>query len=314
MALHDFPDLSLEILHAISERHGLGMSGYVRLASPGVVNAIYLLGDHLVLRVPRNDPECIASTLKEAAVAPAARRAGVRTPELVVFDDSRAILAVPYTIYERVGGEPLGRLELEPRDAAAAYRDLGRDLARLHSGVSESPGPLAQLETLRPPDPRPKIERCAADGYFTPAEARWLLGWLDRLAPAALAPVATRLLHADPQPNNVMVDPTSRAYVALLDWGDASWGDPALEFVELPLRAVPFALEGYRAVAPLAGDETAEARILWYNLLSAFVRHPLPPPSPDGSLTWGLMTVSRLLELMRFIQESPGTRWTRLID
>jgi hypothetical protein len=83
--------------------------------------------------------------------------------------------------------------------------ELGRDLALLHSRVSEDPGLLAQLHTLRPPDPRPLVERRAAQGYFT------------------------------------------------------------------------------------------------------------PPPSPDGTLAWGLATVSRLLGLMRFFHESPGTRWTSLI-
>ena len=83
----------------------------------------------------------------------------------------------------------------------------------------------------------------------------------DRLPP----PPVDRLLHRDAQATNIIVG-SGGAYRAILDWGCAGLGDPAWDCFGMPLRAVPFLLEGHREVAPLDGDETAEARILWRHL------------------------------------------------
>lgn len=56
--------------------------------------------------------------------------------------------------------------------------------------------------------------------------------------------------------------------LAILDWGDAGWGDPALELAQVPLGAAPALVEGYREIAaPLLGD-LPEARIAWDQLTS----------------------------------------------
>jgi aminoglycoside phosphotransferase (APT) family kinase protein len=305
MNLPEFTEVSAEALHAIAARHGLGVETFSRLPPVGITNAIYGLGDDFVLRVPRNHPNSIACILREAVAVPAARRAGVKTPALVAFDDGREILPVPYAIYERVHGETLGLLGLEPRDTPAAYHALGRDLALLHSRVSEN-DPAGRLEPDRALDPRPWPEQLATDGYFSSVEARWLTAWLDRLAPAALAPLPPRFLHGDTQATNLMVQPGSLEYAALIDWGDARWGDVAIDFAGMPLRAVPAVLAGYREVAPLEGDATAEARILWFHLLLALM-HLRRPPQPDWS--WAERPLSMLLEVTRFFLESPGERW-----
>src|SRR5690349_16715287 len=114
MSLPDFPTLSSHTLHMIAERHGLAARAFKPLPSTGVFNAIYLIGDDLVLRIPRNHPHFVAALAKEAIAAPAARAAGVRTPQLLAFDDSLALLPVPYAIYERVHGETIESLGLDP--------------------------------------------------------------------------------------------------------------------------------------------------------------------------------------------------------
>ena len=170
--LPEFPEVSAETVRMIGEQHGLGVHTFSRLPSIGVFNAIYLLGDDLVLRVPRNHPTFVATLAKEAIAVPAARAAGVHTPAL---DDSLTLLPVPYVVYERVHGEPLEQLETRPRDAPAAYRALGRDLARLHGGVRPQ-GPAGRLGAPNLPqdDPRALPEHLAAAGYFSAVEARWL--------------------------------------------------------------------------------------------------------------------------------------------
>ena len=306
MELPSFPDLPQHVLRKIADRHGAGSAS--RLPEVGIFNAVFLLGDDLVLRVPREHPAFVAAVRKEAVAVPAARAVGVRTPRLVEFDDSLALLPVPYLIYERVRGETLGTIEGDPVDLPEVWRELGRDLALLHTGVREE-GEIAALRSEPLPDPRPWTEELARDGQISAVEAGWLAGWLDRLAPAVLASVPERFLHGDVQSTNVMVGPETRDYLAVLDWGDAKWGDAAWDFAGVPLRAVPFLLEGHRAVAPVDGDETAEARILWRHLQLALylLRRP---PQPGRS--WAERPVAMLVEILRFFAGHPGGRWPEL--
>ncbi len=306
MQLPDLPDVSPEIVRALAERHGLGTPSYVRLPEVGIFNAVYRLGDDLILRVPRHHPAFIAAARTEAIAAPAAHAAGVRTPRLIAFDDALDLLPVPYLIYERVHGETLGLLDLDPGATPQAWRELGRDLARLHTRV-RADGPAGQLAAPEElPDPRPWPDELAGDGYITAVEARWLSAWLERLAPAVDAPVPPHFRHGDVQATNMMVRPGSLDYLALLDWGSAGWEDPAFDLAGIPLRAVPFVLDGYRAVAPLAHDETAEARIVWRHLQIAFF---LLRREPQPGRSWAERPAAMLLEILRFFLDAPGGRW-----
>ena len=305
MQLPDFPPLPADFPRKIAVRHGLRIGGLSRLADLGIFNAIYLLGSRYVLRVPRDAPPFVGAIGKESVAVPAARAAGVRTPALVAFDDSLEILPVPYAIYERVRGDTLGLLDLRTKDTPAVWDEVGRDLARLHEGVSED-GPTAGLEPELRPDPRSLPDELASAGYFTSLEARWLSGWLERLAPVALAPLASRFLHGDLQTTNVMVGHGSLEYLALIDWGACGWGDAAHDFAGIPLGAVPFILSGYRELAPLPGDETAEARILWRHLQIALYLLGRPP---QPGLSWAERPAAMILEILRFFLDPPEGPW-----
>jgi Ser/Thr protein kinase RdoA (MazF antagonist) len=309
-------EVTPEALAALLARYGLPPSTPVtRMVSTGIINTIYAVGNDLVLRVPR--VKYGDYIRKEARVVPQARTAGVRTPALIAMDDWLDILRVPYALYERVHAATLGLLHVEPAEAAHAWHELGRDLGRLHAGIAPIPWSErlgARAETERPPrTPQQLVEEEAApDGWLTPIEARWLLSWFDRLAPLVERGKDTRvarLLHADTQPTNVMVDGDTLEYRALIDWGDARWGDPADEFVGPPLRAVPYMLAGYREVLPLDDDETAEARILWGQLrfmVSVLWR------GKALEYGWGERPLPRLIEIARFFLEDHGPRWAAL--
>jgi aminoglycoside phosphotransferase (APT) family kinase protein len=59
--------------------------------------------------------------------------------------------------------------------------------------------------------------------------------------------------------------------LAIIDWGDAGWGDPALELAQVPVPAIDLVLDGYRSAGAgaLLGP-VPEARILadqlWWGL------------------------------------------------
>jgi Ser/Thr protein kinase RdoA (MazF antagonist) len=158
-------------------------------------------------------------------------------------------------------------------------------------------------------DARLLAEERATDGWLTSLEVRWLTRWLDRLAPVALASVPQRMLHLDVQATNIMVGADTMNYGALLDWGCAGWGDPAFDFHGLPLQAVPFMLEGHRSIAPLDGDEGAEARILWRHVQLALAM--LPRGAAPG-LAWGERPLAWLIEVFRFFTEAPSHPWRDL--
>jgi aminoglycoside phosphotransferase (APT) family kinase protein len=66
---------------------------------------------------------------------------------------------------------------------------------------------------------------------------------------------------------------TQGELLALIDWGDAGWGDPALDFASMPIAAVEHARAGYDEVTSiLRGDETFEHRMMWARLDGALGR------------------------------------------
>ncbi len=217
---------------------------------------------------------------------------------------SCTLLSVPYTLYERVPGETLGLLDLEPEATPHVWQALGRDLARLHTSITPELLPPEEVGQCR--DLRAAPQALADAGLFTLMEARWLDRLLDRLAPYALADLPQRFLHGDSQTTNLMIRPGSLEYLAVLDWGSSGWGDVAWDFLGIPLRAVPFMLSGHREIAPLDGDETAEARILWRHLQIAIW---LMRRDPQPTHSWAERPLAMFLEIMRFLLESPDPQW-----
>jgi aminoglycoside phosphotransferase (APT) family kinase protein len=267
-----------------------------------------LLGDDLVLRLPRNHPHHFNALRTESIAVPAVRAVGVQAPELIVFDETCTVLPGPYAIYARVHGRTLESLQLPPSAAPNVWRDLGRDLARTHlienaalEAALPAPGPLPDLPDL--------VESHASAGRFTASEARWLQVWLRQLSPLALQPVASRLVHGDTQAANVMVRDEPPRYTALMDRGSAAWGVAVDDLAVVPLAAAPFMLEGHRDVAPLDDDAHVEARSVWRHLLLALRlirRGPLP------GFAWAERPLSMLLDLLMFFAADPPEPWRAL--
>jgi aminoglycoside phosphotransferase (APT) family kinase protein len=295
-----------DALAAIRKRFGLPRVGLQPFPHAGIINSVYVLGNDLVLRVPRNHPAHVAQAYREATTIPLAVAAGVQTPALVAFDDALDILPVPYLIVERVPGVNYESLDRDPHRDPEVWGALGRDLARLHAVVRPQSDERGQPDYATADDPRRLVEHRVEDGWLAPLEGGWLQRWLDRLEPLATRPVPPRLTHADVQMSNVLVDPDTPSYLALIDWGCAHWNDAAFDFLAMPLEAVPFMLAGHREVAPLDEDEAAEARILWRRiqlLLSTL------PRGAAKDLAWGERPVTWLVDLLRFFLETTDERW-----
>jgi hypothetical protein len=87
--------------------------------------------------------------------------------------------------------------------------------------------------------------------------------------------------------------------LAVIDWGDAGWGDPALEFFQIPLAAVPSVMTGYESDGPGLLGDLPEARIIWDKL--DYARHALPGDR-------------RLLDELRRFVRTADDRWRRWMD
>lgn len=290
-----FLELTDEQLRAIVERHGITVrrDDLCRLESMGIVHSIYALGQALVLRVPKLHPDALADAYTGSVAAPAAVRAGVSTPRLVVFDESLDIVPVPFSIFERMHAEPLSRrLGADPQHHWPIWHELGRQLAILHANVTTVPDPHGHLDPHgRLQDPEPLLTDLERNGYLGAEAGLWTRDVLRRLRPA-VPPADTfrRFIHGDVTATNVLI--RDDTFHSIIDWDDAGWGDPAMDLVSLPLRVIDAALAGYRSVMPLDGDDTAEQRILWDKLIGAVARLRLPPtppvagawPTPSGRL------------------------------
>ena len=277
------------------------------LAQTGIFNRVFSVGDRWILRVPRNAPPFVEALVKESVAVPILTQAGVLTPELRVFDDSLSILPVPYSLYQKIDGLNLESLQRDPAENAEVWRQVARELVKVH----HLPDPAAvqglQIEDVGSPEDW--IEGFAQEGYFTLEEAKWLQGWVARLKPHVLPPEHHTFRHGDMQGTNVMVHRDGRL-AGLIDWGACGWGDPANDLVGIPLQASAIMLEAYREIQPLVDDETAEARILLMNLQHLFflIRRP-----PLKEVSWAERPMSRWLDMVRNVSLLDSGNWKKFL-
>jgi aminoglycoside phosphotransferase (APT) family kinase protein len=249
-------------LARIAERHGLSCKARMPVPWVGATSHVYPWGE-AVIKVPFDRPDAIGALTIDAAMAEFARNLGIPAPTLLALDESREILPVPYAICRRVPDA----VPLQPWSKGAlpeAWRATGQHLAVLHQVSDKARVPMTLREFRQTPDvdPRRWADELASAGVLTPADLQWLTRLLDRLAPVGLGePVV--LCHGDLNAANILVHRETGAFLALIDWAGAGWLDPAWDFAAVPLDVVPELLAGHRAVAPVADDDTAEARICW---------------------------------------------------
>jgi hygromycin-B 7''-O-kinase len=296
---HQLPSGSVADLAA---SFGLEPSDVKRLPDVGITNAIYTLGERIVLRVPRAAPGFERTLAREAAVVPLVVAAGLRTPRLVRYDLSQSLLPAPYVVYERVDGH---RLEREPGvvpSSPAPWTALGRELRKLHD--LEVPLDLKLDPPLLLTGPQDLLDTRLAEGWTSSWDHGWLSDWLAALS-AHIEGERRTLIHGDIQAANVLVDDVGD-YLALIDWGDTRIDDPACDFAGVPMGVVPAMLEGY------GGDPTLDfkARIVRRHLQVALL---LMPRGAVGGLSWAERPTPILLELMRFFASGPPPGWSDLM-
>lgn len=270
------PAPSDEEILAILAEHRLP-SGMVE-ASPheGSVNHVRMVGE-LCVRVLKEE-DFASDVYTEAAAVPALMGAGVRTPVLWAFDASRKVVPGIATIYERVPGRPLG-LCGPFVGITGVVQELGEQIARWRDKVRWVADPNGWLDRPRGDNVWGCYERAAE--RLSRAERAWTEATIRRLE-AAPEP-EPEFVHWDLHAFNLLVN--EGALTAVLDWGDAGFGDPTLNYRCLPAHWLPVLLSSY------AEDQGFVGRCLYHMLgyaLNDVYRAPRYPGPYDhtGHRRW----------------------------
>jgi aminoglycoside phosphotransferase (APT) family kinase protein len=266
--------LDPKLIDEIFEKYEVS-GAWKALESTGVANWIYGTRD-VVLRVATDHHDGVRDARTESVAAPAAHAAGILTPRMIAFDDTRAMVDRPFSLWERVHGATLGRFSFSPETRRRAWRDVGRELARVHRLVTACPDPHGYLDT---PGDEPDVDRListlVADGRLETRAGLDIQAACHGLAQAASLPGAA-FTHGDVHQMNVMCEEDGKL-LALIDWGDAGWCDPMHDFSSMPIDVIPFAVAGYEAESGVPFDADSRARLVRVRTISAldhFVRHP----------------------------------------
>jgi Ser/Thr protein kinase RdoA (MazF antagonist) len=175
--------------------------------------------------------------------------------------------------------DPVGAILAAQR--ARTWHELGQEIEKLHSRVTDCADPHGYLDTPGYElNLAPIIARLVDSGLVSRQFAREIENLLDELAPyVSAASSQRRFVHNDLHEMNVMCTPAGEL-LAVLDWGDAGWGDPALDFAAVPLDMIPAVLRGYGAESLTRLGPFFEARIIWSKLHSAMEDAQDSPGTP----------------------------------
>lgn len=295
---------SVQKLQAFAEKHQL--SGDVRHIGSGCINWVYAIGDDVIVRATKQgvDPE---DSYTEVVAVPAARAAGVRTPELLFFDDDRDAIDSVVTVYQRAEGVPLGSLRVDQTELPSLYREFGREIGRLHSRGKEVEDPNGWLDEQYDYDLREELEKAFAANKLETVSYDWLCKWADRLQPAIDSTYDTKFIHNDMHAANTMVLCDPLRLSAIIDWGDACWGDPAQDIVKTPVWAAPWTIEGYCETGGVV-DELFVGRVIVQNISVALAS--LTSGWDDAENTpWNPMSSSFFVNLIRLMAMDLPDDW-----
>lgn len=185
--------------------------------------------------VVRSDaPSKVAASMtraQEFRVLQVAYEAGVTVPQPLWCCEDPAVIGTRFAVMARVPGSASARALVkqmvdEPQQARLLVRQLGTELARIHS-VTPTAWNAARLSFLPMPAKTPALGRvqqyrAALDAIPRPhIVLEWALNWLeDHAVDSGLR----ALCHGDFRSGNYLVQ--NGRLTAVLDWEFASWGDP----------------------------------------------------------------------------------------
>lgn len=198
------------------------------VASDGTDNVLFRLGEDKCIRLPRMASTAV-QIAKEAALLPRLEALPLTVPEPLGLGEPNSDYPYPWTIYRWIEGVPVVDADLADMDATA--HALGCFIADLRS-VEAPAAPLSGRDNNYRGVPlavRDAVTRRSftgiADLYD---EARLNAAWDQALA-ANLWDGPPALIHGDIHAANLLA--RDRALLAVIDFGLAGRGDPAVDLI-----------------------------------------------------------------------------------
>jgi aminoglycoside 2''-phosphotransferase len=196
----------------------------------GMDNRAILVGGEIVFRFPKH-PEATERLARELALLP---KLGPRLPLAVPqfeYVGRTAIGGKLFAGHRVIAGAPL------PSDLAwPSMQRAAHDIARLLTELAAVPVDEARAWGVVDDDPRPgyaeDLERARTEIY--PRVEPWVRDYVERLFgkyfdDKALLDCEPALLHADLAPDHIRYSASEQRITGIIDWGDASIGDPDYE-------------------------------------------------------------------------------------
>ena len=290
-------------LQPFLDKHSL--SGEAKHIGSGYINWVYSVGDDTIVRTTKQgmDPE---DSYTEAVAVPAVRKAGVQTPELLIFDDDRDALDSVVTVYTRCEGVALGSIRVDQSELPSLYREFGREVARLHTRVNDVDDPNGWLDTQYDYNLQEELDKAFEMKKLETVSYDWFCQWEKKLQPAIDSKFEKRFIHNDTHAGNTMMLTGPLRLSAIIDWGDACWGDPAQDIVKAPVWAAPWSIKGYREEGGTV-DDLFVGRVMVQNV--GVTLEALTGKWDIGDAPWQPMASSFWTNLVRLMAMNLPDEW-----
>ncbi len=220
----------------------------------GTVNAMYRLGDELLVRLPRRAEWADAIALEREWLPFLSRRLPVPIPEPVGFGDPSDAFPLPWAVFRHLEGTPL--LDAGPVDEVALAEDLAAVVNALRElDEPDRPFPPGRGRPLAERDAyvRERIPEVAPD-----ADPRAVARVWEHALTAPPWGGRPLFAHGDLMPPNVLT--AGRRLAGVVDWGSCGSGDPACESLLAWMTLSAAGRARYRALVPHDDATWARAR------------------------------------------------------
>jgi aminoglycoside phosphotransferase (APT) family kinase protein len=225
--MHDEePDISVELVADLlaAQFPELAALPLRALRSTGTVNAIVRIGDDLYARLPRM-PGWAGDLEREVRWLPwLGPQVPLAIPEPIAAGLPTERFPLPWAIYRWIEGEPYADTAIRDEDQAAD--DLAQFIGALRRLDAVADAPRAGRQPLRQVDAQARDAFRASDGLIDASRAA--VAW-DRALEAPPWDGTPVWIHGDLLRPNLLV--RGGAIRAVIDWGAAGVGDPAMDVI-----------------------------------------------------------------------------------
>lgn len=221
-------EFSIDEVQAILNTHAAEWArmSLKELASTGTDNALYMLGNDCILRIPKRE-SAIKPLEKELIWLPKLRGLPLSVPELLFHGKTTQEIGFDFGIFKWEEGQIATPDQID--DGTLAAKGLARFLAALHqkdtdgAPKAESENNKRGIELAKLSTPTlASIDVLADEIDVARAHELWELACS---VPAAEKPV---WVHGDLKADNMIAD--NGTLTAVIDWGLSAVGDPAVDY------------------------------------------------------------------------------------